>query len=367
MKKYKKRIGIVTIMDYANLGNRLQNFAVSYYLKKNFSCTVRVLAPTKDLPYKNGNIIAWIKEKVIFFLCRFPSIVEKRYGSDTIRWVKCIRWSKRHIPIKNIYNHFVIPKSIDDEFDFFVVGSDQVWNYSFAADRFDDYFLKFASPEKRIAFSASIGVETLDSKWENVFRENLESFNKISVREESARNIINRLLLKEVPVFIDPVMLLSVNEWNKVSINPKVRIKRPYILTYFLGDQTLNGSKIEIWAKENSYSIYNILDEKSVLYATGPGEFLSLIANAKLVCTDSFHCTAFSIIYSIPFITYARMGMTCDMSSRLKTLLKLFNFENRWNTLIQEKDYINCDFSHVQAILNRERQRIFNYFKDIIQ
>lgn len=63
----KKRIGIVTIMDYANYGNRLQNFAVSYYLKKYFNCTVRVLAPTKELPYKNGNIVAWIKEKIIFF------------------------------------------------------------------------------------------------------------------------------------------------------------------------------------------------------------------------------------------------------------------------------------------------------------
>ena len=307
------------------------------------------------------------KKRLFFFLCcRFSNIAAKRYGFDTIRWAKCRNWHESHIPTKNIYKHCLIPNSIDGEFDFFVVGSDQVWNYSFATDRFDDYFLKFTSPKKRIAFSASIGVEKLDSKWENVFCENLKKFNRISVREESARNIIEKLVFKEVQVFIDPVMLLSVDEWNKVSIKPKVRMDCPYILTYFLGDQAIKGSKIEIWAKENNYSIYNLLDKNSILYATGPGEFLSLIANANLVCTDSFHCTAFSIIYSIPFITFDRKGMMCDMSSRLKTLLKLFHFDHRWNTSVEEKDYLNCDFSHVQDILNKEHQRVFNYFKDII-
>lgn len=360
-----KKIGVITIMDYTNIGNRLQNYAMSFYLKNKFFCDVQVLTATLEVPYKN-NRIRWLKEKIILFLCHFPFLFEKRYGVDTIRWSNFIRWN-RNIPIKNIYGQHLIPKEIDEEFDFFVVGSDQVWNYSFSSDKFSDYFLNFASDSKKIAISASMGVDNIPDRWKNVYANNLKKFYRISVRENSSSMIIKNLINIDVPVFIDPVMLLSTDEWNKVAIKPRVDINCSYIIVYFLGEYTIYKSEIEKWANQNGYIIYNLLDrEKAELYTSGPGEFLSLIANAKLVLTDSFHCTAFSIIYSVPFIVFPRTGMNCDMSSRLNTLLELFGFQNRWNKEVSKKDYLNCDFSKVPEIIKKEQNRVYDFICDFL-
>lgn len=365
--KRKNQLGIVTIMDYGNYGNRLQNYAVVKYLMKTFECNVKVLLPTDELPYHNNDIVAWLKDKVVIFLGRWPKISKKRFGVDSVRWSNFIRWN-RHIPIKVIYNHSLLPESLDCEYDYFVVGSDQVWNYTFSSDRLEDYFLSFAAPKKRIALAASIGIDSIKPEWVERYRLSLEKFHRISVREEQGAEIIWGLIQQQVPVLIDPVMLLDANEWKKVAKSPGVNIGVPYILTYFLGGHELVDEKIKAWAKRNGYIIYNLLDKNYPdLYVSGSGEFITLVANARLVCTDSFHCVAFSIIYSIPFIVFPRTGMNCEMSSRLNTLLKLFGLENRWNSRVKENEYLDCQFSQINDIIKREQRRVYHFLDEAMK
>lgn len=359
------KVGILTIIDYTNYGNRLQNYAMYRILKKKFHCRAVTVEAIDQKRYSDGNCLLWIKQTISRILCAFPSYVEKRFGNNVTRWANFTNWSKL-IPTKHYYSSSSLPKKVDDKFDLFIAGSDQIWNYHFSAHRFADYFLTFTEDKKKNAVSASFGVDSIPAEWRDTYIKGLRNFENISVREDAGRNIIKDLLGLEVPVLIDPTMMLSKKEWLKVSKKPRVDCSCPYVLKYYLGDEN-EKDRIDLWAKENGYEVYELLnDQIPELYSAGPGEFISLIHNAALVCSDSFHCIVFSIIFSKPFLVYERQGSGNYMTSRLDTLLKKFGFENRWIHLVEEKDYLNCDHTHVPQLLEKERKYFMDYIENVL-
>lgn len=358
------RIGIVTINDLTNYGNRLQNYAMYYILKKKYCCEVISLTATKEKPYCNGSYMTWIKEKVAGLSCIFPTWAERRFGPNITRWENFRKWNKL-IPSKVYYGCDSIPEEKD--IDFFVAGSDQIWNYHFSAEHFEDYFLHFAKKSQRIAVSASFGVDSIPDEWKSMYQVALQDFSKISVREEAGQIIIKDLLGIDVPVLIDPTMMLTKNEWLHVAKKPRVDCSKPYVLKYYLGNE-IESEKIDIWAKEKGYEVYELLNKDiPELYSAGPGEFISLIGNADLVCSDSYHCIVFSIIFSKPFLVYARQGSEDYMTSRLDTLLRKFGFENRWKSLVAEEEYLNCDYSMISGYLENERRQFTEFIENIIE
>lgn len=103
------------------------------------------------------------------------------------------------------------------------------------------------------------------------------------------------------------------------------------------------------------------------LYSAGPGEFISLIRHATLVCSDSFHCIAFSIIFSRPFVVYERQGKANYMASRLETLLNKFGFQNRWQNMLSESEYLDCDYSTVEERMKIEQKKFLDYIADVLE
>lgn len=360
------KVGIVTIVDYTNYGNRLQNYAVYYILKKKFGCKAVTLTSYKEKPFFNGHYIVWFKTQIVKQICHIPKIAEKRFGSTITRWANFRFWSKK-IPTKSYYEKDMIPQAVNEKYDVFIAGSDQIWNYHFSSHKFNDYFLRFASDEKKIALSGSFGVEDIPDEWKQIYVEGLTPFAHISVREQAGQNIIKKLLGKEVPVLIDPVMMLTKKEWLKVAKPPRVDVTKPYVLKYYLGEEK-EEDKIDLWAKQNGYEVYELLNEKiPEVYSAGPGEFISLINNAALVCSDSFHCIVMSIIFSRPFIVYSRIGAVNDMSTRLYTLLTKFGFENRWKNNLKEEEYMICDYSNVDKVLEKERKKFIEYLSESLK
>lgn len=360
------KIGIVTITDLTNYGNRLQNYAMHYLLLKQFHCEVVSLTSNKAKPYCNGNYIAWLKERIAGLSCWIPTWAEKRFGNQITRWENFRKWNKL-IPSKTFYECAMIPEEIEKGFDYFIAGSDQIWNYNFSAEHFDDYFLKFTTKNKRIAVSASFGVDELPDKWKALYSDSLQEFSGISVREEAGQTIIRDLLGIDVPVLIDPTMMLTKDEWLSVSRKPRVDCSKPYVLKYYLGDEA-ESEKIDVWAKENGYEVYELLNNDiPELYSAGPGEFISLIRNAALVCSDSFHCIVFSMIFSRPFLVYTRQGSENYMTSRLDTLLNKFGFEDRWKHLVAPENYLKCDYSAVPERLDKERQQFIDYLSNVLK
>lgn len=360
------KIGIVTIVDDTNFGNRLQNYATYYILNQKFGCDVTTLAAHNEKPFCNGNYITWIKEKIAKVICDIsPERAEKQFGTNITRWANFCKWN-RLIPTKHYYGLDNFPETLNNQYDYFFAGSDQIWNYHFNFINLYNNFLMFAEKNKRVAISGSFGVDIIPDELKQEYTEGLKNFSFLSVREESGQKIVKKLLGLNVPVLVDPVMMLSKEEWLTVSKKTRVDCSKPYILKCYLGYEA-EEEKIDVWAKKNGYEVYELLNTKvPELYSAGPGEFITLINNATMICSDSFHCIAFSIIFSKPFIVYNRRGKETYMSSRLDTLLKKFGFQNRWKHLLNEKEYLNCDYKPVEGLLKIEQQKFMSYISDVL-
>lgn len=360
------KIGIITIPDCTNYGNRLQNYAVSHVLQTRFGCETVSLAAYQEKPFENGNYVLWLKNKIAKAMCVFPEAAEKRFGNGITRWRNFYSWTQQNIPTKNYYEHLSLPERLNEQYDMFFAGSDQIWNYKFPGTKYDDYFLRFAEDKKKAAISGSFGVEEIPEEWRQTYIEGLSGFAHLSVREDAGARIIKDLIGRDVPVLIDPVMLLSQQEWLNVSRKPRVDVSKPYILKYYLGDEA-EAEKIDCWAKANGCEVYELLNDKiPELYSAGPGEFISLIANAALVASDSFHCIAFSIIFRKPFVVYARRGSGNYMTSRLDTLLRKFGFQDRWKHLLGPNQYLTCDYTKVDELMAAEQKKAMDYIQTVL-
>lgn len=358
---------IITICGYNNYGNRLQSYALYCFL--NSLCGESSLIWWKQeiydfkasAPYSLKNII-----KFIFNWKNHRTILNKKYSIDAIREFSI---SKFNCSCTNVINAFDFDALNENNIDFFVVGSDQVWNPNFWGDRQEyenAYFLKFADKNKRIAYAASFGINQLPKEHEESFKEGLNGIPYISVREHAGAAIVKKLTGRDVPVLVDPTLLLSDEKWRNIEMRPDWYRDEKYILTYFLGDVP---QVLDELAKEHNYKIYNLMDADNLnLYTSRVEEFLWLIDHAELVCTDSFHACVFSIIFNTPFVVVKRQqkGMA-DMTSRLDTLLGLFGYQNRLidfvKITIKADELLHMDFSKVKDIQKREIARSTEFLK----
>ncbi len=341
-----KKIAIITIFDENNYGNRLQNYATQEVLKE-LGFEVETI--------NNVNII-----KNRDYFDRLKNIMPERIE----------KFKKFNEENMNIYSEIIfhdkIPKDFHKNYDYFVIGSDQIWNYKFE-DRFSDFsFARFAPKEKRISFSASLGVSKVP-KNEHIKYEALKEMKAISVREDAGKTIVEQITeRKDCKVLIDPTMMLSAEKWNTIIKKPKKLKSNKYIFKYFLGKVSKEiNEKIEKFAEENNCEIVDVLDEKT-FYNSGPSEFVYLIKNSFIVFTDSFHSCVFSIIFNKPFLVFDReenLDIVKDMNSRIETLLEKFELEDRkFKDEITSND-LNINYINTYNLLKKEQEKVILYLK----
>lgn len=255
------------------------------------------------------------------------------------------------------------PKNFSDNYDYIILGSDQIWNYSYEEAFSDKCLGGFAPGYKRISFSASFGVDYIPKKGTliyNICKKCLKDMKAISVREEAGKRIAKELTERnDIEVLLDPTMLLDTKEWEKIVKKPEQLKTDKFIVKNFLGDTSeVVEKELERVAKENCCEILDITDKNSQFYDIGPEEYLYLEKNAFLVATDSFHACVFSILFSTPFIVFKRQEKNiASMYSRIETILDTFNMKSCIFTGKIEKEKLNQDFSQVQTILNKERKK----------
>lgn len=338
----RKRVGIITIMDPSNYGNRLQNYALQAALQK-LGCDawsfhsdayadnklirkVGRVAGRVCLYYHEGGL-----KKIVdkFFLVR-----RKRRKSQHVapllyeKVAKGEVFNKRHL---NIADEPVVQGADHQgvaDYDFFVVGSDQVWN-PYYREGSDIDFLRFVPAAKRIAYSASFSVQSIPAYYRRRYAAGIEGMAAISVREDQGAKIVRDVTGRAVPVTVDPTMLLDGDEWRELCSPHPDKPAKGYYLTYFIGgrpddfDQTLKRQ-----ARERGFAVVNLASahgDDRKFYAASPTEFIDFIQGAEAVFTNSFHGVVFSIIFGRKFLVFDRQD-TGDrsMNSRLDTLLTRF-------------------------------------------
>lgn len=344
-----KKIGIITLNDDINFGNRLQNYAVQTFFEKMGFETMTLRRKEKfDI------------KRTIKALINYKG---QRNYENRVKIFK--KFNEKYIKTKIINK---VKPSLNDEFTFFSTGSDQVWNPTFGAMSSFELLSDFY-PEKRISFAASFGVSDLSTQDKKIAKIELSKYKSISVREDRGKEIVEELTgRKDVEVLVDPTMLLTSKEWDKISKKPTMLKNDKYILNYFLGELSDERKfEIERIAKENGCEIINMLDKTCPFYKCGPSEFLYLEKNASLICTDSFHSSIFAIIYNVPFLVFDREDKMARMSSRIETLLSKFNLKDRKYTgKITSKD-LKANYSAAYKILEKEREKSKKFLEKALE
>lgn len=362
------KVLIVTINDNSNYGNRLQNYALQKFLCDKLKIE-KVDSLWYDKKYKmvsKIDIYTWrfiLKYIINKNGCR--SYLKNLYFKDFIRMYNIGKFNRKI----NMRYDFEIKHNIEKEYNFFIIGSDQVWNPYFWSKKDNDAnirFLKFAPKEKRIAYAASIAVPEIPKDKEQFFKDSLNEMKVISMREKAGADLVKKLTGRDVPVVVDPTILLSKEEWQKIEMIPEWYNGEKYVLTYFLGN---SSSVIENIAKKNNWKIYNLMDKNNFdLYTSRVEEFIYLINYAQLVATDSFHACVFSILMNTPFLVVNRQQKgVADMISRIDTLMELFGYQDRYivngKCDLSDEKILHMDFNNVKIIQERERKRSKNFLE----
>lgn len=347
-----KKIGILThFYESMNYGGILQAYALAEKLKRlgfnaeqiSYKAQYRVIDCQNDL---RGKLLQKIDIERIFasLKVRFKKFFKKRQIKRNILATNekknCFyEWVNQHVQSSSkVYNISNIKES-NQLYHIFITGSDQVWNYNWYDP---NYFLDFVDNSKnKIAYAASMGHSNMPNRIKEIYRRHLESFKGVSVREQNMVELFNSISPVNVEWVVDPVFLLEKEEWNKVASN-NMKIEGKYVFCYFLGENTKERKIVQEYATKKGLCIVTIRDlmvehnkrlnedfSDIKLANVNPGEFLTLIKNAECVFTDSFHATAFSLIYQKNFYAFNR-NSNGKMNDRIKSVLTLFDVCERF-------------------------------------
>ena len=254
--------------------------------------------------------------------------------------------------------------------DVYMTGSDQVWGPTGNGTYDSSYCLSFASEsDKKVAYAASFGRTNITSEIIDYYKKWLGRYDNISVREDSAVELLNKIGIAAAKV-IDPTLLLDKTFWSKYTKPIK---HKNYILVY----QLHNDKRVGRYAAETakafglplirvSASLHQISREGKFIWCPEIGEFLSYIKNAKCMITDSFHGTAFAINFNTPFVEVLPNNGT---GTRNISILKMTGLSERIlkndNDIELAQKKIN--FSSVNEILKKERIYSLQMLKQMIE
>lgn len=315
------KICTITCQNAYNYGARLQAFALAHYLQQQ-GHDVNVIDYRPD--YMRGDVQIWF----------WPGLSIRKWGKLILQFPARYRAKHRMQYFDNFSQQYIplTPKTywaIDElranapEADLYIAGSDQIWNTDFRNGTDPGYYLDFGSDNtRRISYAASFATEDVAATAREFLRNKLSRFDAISVREHSALHILNSLGYRGTEV-LDPVFLLPKSDWEKIADNTGEGEK--YVLVYdFMSSQAVR-EKAQHIAKENGLGIFSIGDkclhycDRNYIYAS-PQTFLGLIRNASFIVSNSFHGTAFAMIFGIP---YAIVNREDGLNVRMRDLADL--------------------------------------------
>ena len=241
-----------------------------------------------------------------------------------------------------------------------VVGSDQVWTPMSLPNKF--FNLLFVSDSvRKVAYASSFGVSEIPSFQRKATGAYLDRFYKIGVREQRGKEIVEELSHQKATVVADPTMLLSREEWEQEIADAHTTTEELYIFCYFLGTNQEARKAAKELKEKTGYKIITIrhMDEyvpedelfgDEAPYNVDPNDFVKYISRAAYVCTDSFHCTVFSILFHRQFMTFYRFaeGSKTGRNSRINSLFDLFELQERLykgdiNKITNPIDYNSVD------------------------
>ncbi len=351
------RIGILTFHYALNYGAVLQAYATQSLLK-------RMGHDVEIINYENYKIKSSYEKKVEFSPNPKNTIVSIIVVAfNTIRKRQFKYFIEKYLHLSENVNG--ANDRILSIYDTILVGSDQVWNPNLTGGFDKLYWGEFNYKGKIVAWSASAKENAFTKKDEKSLISCLKNFDAISVREKVIKEFLQNKVDKQICVTLDPTLLLSRNDWSKLThpVN-----ERNYVLVYAMQDESLVEHMGSALAKKLNKNLLvlnaniNAKIKKGYKQCANPLDFISYIAHADYVVSASFHGTAFSLLFEKQFFCFIRKGQT---NMRIESLLKTVHLENR--IITEDYDFMSIsyiNYTDIPALLEKEKSLTLSFLRN---
>ena len=328
------KVALLSFHNALNYGAALQAYALQKFLKAKDIDAVYVdyvnshRANSYDMGYQFRKALKernW--KNAIKFAVGAPVMGERRRQFEKFYATYVEKTPKSYI-------NSTSAAELNNKFDKFIVGSDQVWN---PANNGQDmaYLLGFVeNNHKKIAYSSSFGVSGLDETNSKLYANYLSKFNRLSSREMAGVALAEKLTgRKDIHLVMDPVFLIDRCAWDSLAAS---KDKSKYVFFYTnrnsqIDDFTSIGSD---YNRLKQHILSTHLKPKDIISPTrkiktamAPEEFLGQVRDAQLVVTASFHCLAMAIIFRKSFVAILTGDKGKD--ERIENLLRITGLTNR--------------------------------------
>lgn len=381
-----KKIGCVLAYCY-NYGTVLQSYATLQAITKlGYNCEV-IRYIKKDSLWKKLKKVYWMlrigdySSQVRHYKRLINERLHPEYRRNGIIKRKAfVRFGKDKImPYFREYVGYDELQKGALKYDLVLVGSDQLWTPMSLYSKF--YNLLFVDDSiPKVAYAASFGVSSLPSFQHKATKKYLDRFDRIGVRESHGKDIVDSLSINTATLVADPSLLLTKEEWTNIASVSAIQQTEPFILCLFLGNNKKSREAVRELREKTGIKIVAIchndeyIPEDNTLgdetpYDVSPADFIKLISQATYICTDSFHCTVFSILFHKKFMTFYRFATTKkgQRNSRIDSLLQYLHLSDRiyCDNIMKIDDKI--DYENVDEIVSEFRNMSLNFLKEELE
>lgn len=345
------KIKTITCHDCYNFGASLQAFALQHYLE-GLGHEVEIINykpeylsrhfkfDAIDNPIYNRPVV-----KQLYLLAKLP----KRLLSLS-RKKAYDRFTSKYLHLTHRYNSYQELKTDAPDADVYIAGSDQIWNTLFPNGRDAAFYLDFGKLEvRRISYAASFATKEIVPDYRAFIRTELGKLNFISIREKISLPLLKSLGRTDGVAVCDPVFLLSKDDWTRLAMDSTINVEEKFLLVY-LTDKSAEIKRIALEIhKLTGWKIYCIgsFREKWThrnFVNVGPLDFVKLISKAQYVVSNSFHATAFSLIFERNFCVVNRKE---GINERMKSILEDVGLGHRLSSSYSKEMLTDIDYSEV--------------------
>lgn len=375
----RKKVGIITFHASHNYGSMLQAYALQQViLGMGFDCEIINFRTERQICYyqpgfRRGTVQGKIK-RCLFLLPYFKLLLKKYHLFEDFLQNDLQLTDKTYTTLEEL-------AAESFPYDYYISGSDQIWNT--CCFDFDwAFYLAFVRSGEKIAYAPSMGPfaeKAILPIYYDRIKQLLRSYTSISVREEGTARWIREHFGFDVSINLDPTLLLSVKQWNNI-IDSKPLVEGDYVFVYtpffnrdvlILANRLSNYYKMKVVLSQvfdtdllEHYKFVLLNNNRAVVKCdVGPKEFLNLCKYARLVCGGSFHAVAFSILLHTPFLAVDGMS-----DNRISNLLNITNFQSRSVSSNMSfemiPDLFDMDFSDADLIISYYRQESLCWLKN---
>lgn len=370
-----KKTAIITFHNSYNCGSMLQALALQKKLEAETNTEVSIIDFSNEGQSDLYSIFEKVKSvksiiKNALFLPVHKNLVKQ--AGEYIKFMEYFNLTDKH------YTHNSELCELDGKYDYYVCGSDQVWNIC-CPDADDAYYLNFVKNGKKIAYAPSFGGADLAKVAPNpeIYRDYINDLDYLSIRESNGKRWIKNLTGRDADLLLDPTLLLSKEEWLKYALKDRI-VKEDYIFYYAFHYSKEQNKIVKQIAKKLGLKVVSMDPKMYMLHGVfaygvklspeyGPRAFLNLVSNASMVLTRSFHGVAFSTIFEKKFWMLGKI-VNNDGDDRAYSILNQLGLTERMVSLDEIAAGVDItkpiDYDKIKANLKNLQEDSVKFIKD---